>query len=177
MLRLLPKLFRYACLMALPSLLPIAEAGAKKAPPMTIRLHCEGAASDGSSFVTELTLTDGSKLPIRKVPVVNERDITAFYPFPGNDGLAGAYFRLDAHGSNKLHQLGVEDKGRTAVILLNGRPASILKISGTVSDGILYVPGGILPQEVLQLEGHFPVIGRESEFGKTKRQPKAQPAS
>lgn len=163
--------------MALPSLLPIAEAGAKKAPPMTIRLHCEGAASDGSSFVTELTLTDGSKLPIRKVPVVNERDITAFYPFPGNDGLAGAYFRLDAHGSNKLHQLGVEDKGRTAVILLNGRPASILKISGTVSDGILYVPGGILPQEVLQLEGHFPVIGRESEFGKTKRRPKVQPAS
>jgi hypothetical protein len=163
--------------MALPSLLPIAEAGGKKAPPMTIRLHCEGAASDGSSFVTELTLTDGSKLPIRKVPVVNERDITAFYPFPGNDGLAGAYFRLDAHGSNKLHQLGVEDKGRTAVILLNGRPASILKISGTVSDGILYVPGGILPQEVLQLEGHFPVIGRESEFGKTKRRPKAQPAS
>jgi hypothetical protein len=163
--------------MALPSLLPIAEAGAKKAPPMTIRLHCEGAASDGSSFVTELTLNDGSKLPIRKVPVVNERDITAFYPFPGNDGLAGAYFRLDAHGSNKLHQLGVEDKGRTAVILLNGRPASILKISGTVSDGILYVPGGILPQEVLQLEGHFPVIGRESEFGKTKRRPKAQPAS
>jgi hypothetical protein len=157
--------------------LPIAEAGAKKAPPMTIRLHCEGAASDGSSFVTELTLNDGSKLPIRKVPVVNERDITAFYPFPGNDGLAGAYFRLDAHGSNKLHQLGVEDKGRTAVILLNGRPASILKISGTVSDGILYVPGGILPQEVLQLEGHFPVIGRESEFGKTKRRPKAQPAS
>jgi len=175
--RLLPRLFRFACLLALPSLLPTAEAGAKKDPPMSIRLHCEGAASDGSSFVTELTLNDGTKLPIRKVPVVNERDITAFYPFPGNDGLAGAYFRLDAHGSNKLHQLGVEDKGRTAVVLINGRAASLLKISGSVRDGILYVPGGILPQEVLRLEGHFPVIGRESEFGKRKRQPKAQPAS
>lgn len=173
----IPRLTGAALLLAVLSLLPSVFAGGKKAPPVTIRLHCEGAATDGASFVTELTLTDGKKLPIRKVPVVNENDITAFYPFPGNDGLVGAYFRLDAHGSHKLQQLGVEDKGRTAVALINGRPASILKITGTVNDGILYVPGGLLPQEILQLEGHFPVIGRESEFGKKKRQPKNQPAS
>jgi len=163
-------------LLALFALLPASSAGGKKAPPIAIRLHCEGTATDGPSFIAELTLQDGTKLPIRKVPVVNERDITAFYPFPGNDGLAGAYFRLDAHGSHKLQQLGVEDKGRTAVVLVNGRPASILKITGTVRDGILYVPGGLLPQEILQLEGHFPIIGRESEFGKKKPRPKAAPA-
>lgn len=156
-------------MLALLALPPALFAGAKKTPPLAIRLHCEGSATDGDSFVTELTLRDGTKLPIRKVPAVNERDITAFYPFPGNDGLAGAYFRLDAHGSNKLHQLGVEEKGRSAVVLVNGRAASILKISGTVRDGILYVPGGLLPQEILQLESHFPLIGRESEFRKGKR--------
>lgn len=173
MSRLIPCLHGTALLLAILTLLPSAFAGGKKTLPVAIRLHCEGSPTDGDSFVTELTLNDGTKLPIRKVPVVNERDIKAFYPFPGNDGLAGAYFRLDAHGSNKLHQLGVEDKGRTAVVLINGRPASILKISGTVRDGILYVPGGLLPQEILQLEKHFPLIGRESEFGKKKRAPKA----
>lgn len=152
--------------LATPALL---RAGGAKPPPVTIRLHCEGSATDGPSFVTELQLADGRKIPIRKVPAVNERDIRAFYPFPGNDGLPGAYFRLDAHGAHKLQQLAIEDKGRTAVVLVNGRPAAVLKISGPVDDGILYVPGGLLPQEILQLERHFPVIGRESESGKKKR--------
>jgi hypothetical protein len=152
-------------------------AGTKKTPTTTIRLHCEGTTSDGASFVTELQLADGRKISIRKVPAVNERDITAFYPFPGNDGLAGAYFRLDAHGAHKLQQLTVEDKGRTAVILINGRPSSVLKITGTVADGILYVPGGLLPQEIVALQIKYPVIGRESEFGKKrpKRKPEAAP--
>ena len=156
-------------------LLHPALAGSQKGPVTTIRLHCEGSSTDGPSFVTELQLTDGRKIPIRKVPAVNERDITAFYPFPGNDGLVGAYFRLDAHGSHKLHQLTLEDKGRTAVVLVNGRPASVLKLSGTVGDGILYVPGGLLPQEVVALEAKFPIIGRESEFGKKKRVLKSEP--
>ena len=155
-------------------LAPSTLAGTKKTPTTTVRLHCEGVASDGTSFVTELELTDGRKIPIRKVPAVNERDFKAFYPFPGNDGMAGAYFRLDAHGSHKLHQLTLEDKGRTAVILINGRPASILKISGTVADGILYVPGGFLPQEIAALQSQFPIIGRESEFGKKKAAPKPE---
>jgi len=153
-----------------------ALAGSKKGPVITIRLHCEGSSTDGPSFVTELQLADGRKLPIRKVPAVNESDITAFYPFPGNDGLVAAYFRLDAHGAHKLHQLTVEDNGRTAVVLINGRPASVLKLTGTVSDGILYVPGGFLPQEVAALQAKFPVIGRESEFGKKKTAPKPEAA-
>lgn len=155
---------------------PASLAGTRKTPPTTIRLHCEGSSSDGPSFVTDLELVDGRKIPIRKVPAVNERDITAFYPFPGNDGLTGAYFRLDAHGAHKLHQLTVEDKGRTAVVLVNGRPATIMKISGTVADGILYVPGGILPQEIAALEARFPVIGKESEFGKRKSAPAKEAA-
>ena len=40
-------------------------AGTKKTPTTTVRLHCEGVASDGTSFVTELELTDGRKIQIR----------------------------------------------------------------------------------------------------------------
>ncbi len=167
--------FSYLVLVAsLAAFIPATFAGTKKGPTTTIRLHCEGSSMDGPSFVTELQLNDGRKIPIRKVPAVNEQDITAFYPFPGNDGLVAAYFRLDAHGAHKLHQLTVEDKGRTAVVLVNGRPATVMKISGTVSDGILFVPGGLLPEEIAALQSKFPVIGRESAFRKKQRAPKPE---
>jgi hypothetical protein len=116
------------------------------------------------------------KIFMRKVPAVNERDITAFYPFPGNDGLAGAYFRLDAHGTNKLQQFALEEKGRLAIVLVNGRIASAMSIDGARSDGLLYVPGGILPVEIALLQKKFPVIGSESAFGKKPRPAKTEPA-
>lgn len=147
-----------------------AHAGAKKSPALSIRLHGEGSSTDGPSFSSEVQLNNPPvKIFMRNVPVTSERDITAFHPFPGNDGQAGAYFRLDAHGANKLQQFSVEEKGRTAVILINGRVAANMKISGAVKDGILYVPGGIQREEILLLQKQFPLIGNESEFGKKPR--------
>lgn len=151
-------------------------AGGKKAPVLTIRLHGEGSASDGPSFSSEIQLNNPPvKIFMRNVPVTSERDITAFLPFRGNDGQAGAYFRLDAHGANKLQQFTVEEKGRTAIVMINGRIVANMKINAAVNDGILYVPGGILPVEIQLLEKQFPVIGRESEFGKKPRRPAKEP--
>ena len=50
--------------------------------------------------------------------------------------------------------------------MVNGRVAAALRVEQRVKDGILFVPGGILPNEVQLLELKYPVIGRESEFGK-----------
>lgn len=142
-------------------------AGAKKAPPVTIRLHGEAASSDGASFSAEVTLLHSNeKIRIAKVPVVSERDIRAFHPFPGSDGSIGAYFLLDAHGANKLQQFSIEDKGGKALVLVNGRVASALLIDKTVNDGILYVPVGILPAEIKALQKSFPLIGEESKAKK-----------
>jgi hypothetical protein len=150
-------------------------AGTKKAPLVTIRLHGEGSSTDGPSFSSEVQLNNPQvKMFIRNVPVVSERDIEAFLPFPGNDGQVGAYFRLDAHGNNKLHQFTVEEKGRTAIILINGRIVANMMIKSAVNDGILYVPGGITQEEILVLQQHFKIIGRESEFGKKPRRPMNQ---
>ena len=57
--------------------------------------------------------------------------------------------------------------------MVNGRVAAALRVEERVQDGILFVPGGILPNEVALLEMKFPVIGRESEFG--KKPPKDKP--
>lgn len=163
----MPPLLRRSLLFSV--LLAIAIAGplysgGKKSTPVTIRLHGEAPASDGASFSAEITLLHShEKMRIAKVPVLSERDIKAFLPFPGTEGSIGAYFRLDAHGANKLQQFSIEDKGGRAVVLVNGRVASLLLIDKTVKDGILYVPGGIMPGEVQQLKKSFPLIGEESK--------------
>ena len=153
--------------LAIVSLLPgQIYAGSKKSAPITIRLHGEGNRADGESFVTEIQLKKPpQKIFIHKVPEVSERDIKTFLPFPGNDGMIGAYFRLDPHGTNKLQQFTTEQKGRIGVILINGRIASAVRVTPN-SDGIFFVPGGLLPEEVLLLQKQFPIIGQESEFGK-----------
>ena len=155
---------------------PLAlHAGQKKPAPVSIRVFCEGNEKEGESFVTPVELTVPQKrVFLRKVPVVTERDISSFYPFPGRDGMIGAYFRLDAHGADKLDQFTTEDRGKLAVIMINGRVAAALRIEQRVRDGILFVPGGILPNEVALLEGNYPVIGRESEFGKKPTKEKKQ---
>lgn len=170
------RVFRLLLVVVALSAFEPAVAGQKKPPPVTIRLHGEGNAREGESFVTEVELTSPQrKIVIRKVPVLNEKDIKAFLPFPGHDGMVGAYFRLDAHGSNKLLQFTTEAKGQVAVILVNGRVAAAARVDRTVSDGILFVPGGILPNEIAMLQTRFPIIGREDEFRETSKMPKKEP--
>lgn len=161
-----------ALLLFLPLML---HAGQKKPPPVSIRLFSEGNEKEGESFVTPVELTNPQKrVFLQKVPILTERDINAFYPFPGRDGMIGAYFRLDAHGSDKLDQFTTEDRGKLAVIMINGRVSAALRVEKRVTDGILFVPGGILPNEVSLLEMKYPVIGRESEFGKKPAPEKKQ---
>ncbi len=162
--RLLP-----ALLLVLPLSL---HAGQKKPPPVSIRLLAEGNEREGESFVTPVELTNPpKKIFVRKVPIISERDIKGFLPFPGRDGMIGTYLLLDAHGSDKLEQFTTSDRGKLAVIFVNGRVAAAVRVDTRVTDGILYVPGGILPNEIQLLQAKYPVIGREAEFG--KKPPKA----
>ena len=86
--------------------------------------------------------------------------------------MIGAYFRLDPHGADKMEEFTTEDRGKLAVIMVNGRVAAALKVDHRVTDGILFVPGGILPNEVELLQTKYPVIGNEAAFG--KKPPKAK---
>lgn len=154
------------------SILPL-HAGEKKPAPVNIRLHSEGNEKEGDSFVTSVELTNPQKkVFIRRVPILTERDIKAFAPFPGRDGMIGAYFLLDPHGADKLEQFTTEDRGKLAVVMVNGRVAAALRVDSRVADGILFVPGGIMPNEISLLQAKYPILGHESEFG--KKPPKAK---
>ncbi len=158
-------------------LLPLAQltAAENKPSPVTIRLHAEGKTTDSETFVVPITLTNPpKKTVIRKVPVVTERDIDAFFPFAAPDGTIGCYFRLDANGSNKLMQHTVEFRDTLAVAMINGRPACVLMVGEKITDGILAIPSGFSSEEVVLLQTKFPIISKEKEFEAQKK--KAQDA-
>jgi hypothetical protein len=62
------------------------------------------------------------------------------------------------------------------VVLINGRIASAIMVQPGNNDGIFFVPGGFLPEEIARLQKKFPVIGKESEFRKKSRAPKKESA-
>jgi hypothetical protein len=144
---------------------------AEKRPAISIRLHAEGNPSEGESFVTPVTLVNPPKQTvIRKVPIVTERDIVAFYPFAAADGTIGCYFKLDADGTNKLTQHTIEFRDTLVVALINGRVACVMMVGEKVTDGIMPFPSGFLPQEIVDLQARYPIIGREKGIPGTKEE-------
>jgi hypothetical protein len=135
-----------------------------------VRLHAEGLAQEGETFVIPVTLTNPPKQTyIRRVPIVTERDIVAFYPFAAPDGSIGCYFKLDADGTHKLHQHTVEKLDTIVVAMVNGRVACTMLVDRQIKDGILTIPSGFLPVEIAKLQARFPIMGKEKEFSEQKK--------
>lgn len=151
-------------------LLVLSLAFAQAAAPLTVRIHSEATEHEGSQFVTQIELNNSKKKTyIRKVPVVTEREILAFYPLQMPDGSLGAYLLLDADGRNKLEQHTGSSRDTMVVALINGRVANSMRVDKKVTDGILYIPGGFLPEELVQLQAKYPTLGKEKEFDEQKK--------
>jgi len=152
------------------SLLPLAaQAGEKKPAALAVRLHAEGNPKDGATFGTSIQLAyPKQKIFIKKVPVVTENDFVSFYPFSAGNGTLGAYFKLDPNGTNKLEAHTVESRGSLSVAMIAGRVASAMRVDKKITDGILVIPSGFLPEEILLLQTEFPTIGMEKDFKEQK---------
>jgi hypothetical protein len=157
--------------LALIFLLPLLAFGAEqKPPPISIRLHAEGNPREGEPFVVPVTLLNPPKQTvIRKVPIVTERDVVAFYPFHAADGTLGCYFKLDANGANKLLQHTIEYRDTLVVAMVNGRVACTMMVGKKITDGIMPFPSGFLPREIVELQARYPIIGKEKEFPEQKK--------
>jgi hypothetical protein len=154
-------------------LLPLATLCAgesNQSNEVQVRLHTEGLEQEGPTFVVPVTLTNPPKKTfLRKVPIITERDIVSFYPFAAADGSIGCYFKLDADGGHKLHQHSVEKLDTVVVAMINGRVATTMMVDKQVKDGILPIPSGFLPIEVVKLQTKFPIMGKEKEFDEQKK--------
>jgi hypothetical protein len=161
---------RRILLFCLLPLAPLFSGETKQGTDVQIRLHAEGQEQEGETFVVPVTLTNPPKQTfVRKVPIVTERDIVAFYPFAAHDGTIGCYFKLDADGGHKLHQHTVEKLDTLVVAMINGRVACAMMVDKQVKDGILPIPSGFMPIEIAKLQTKFPIMGKEKEFDEQKK--------
>ncbi len=136
----------------------LCTGGAKK-PVVDLRIHGEGIAAEAPTFAFPATLLNGRETYLSRMPLITQREVRSIYPFPAADGSEGVYLKLDNHGTGLLQQHTMERRGRTLVVLLNGRQVTNLLVDRPVTDGIVSIPRGLSPEDIALLRTAFPVIG------------------
>lgn len=163
---------RFWILLLLPLALTCLTAGAKKSEAMSVQFHCETTAQDGSTFATKMTVGNPPRqLHIEKMPTITDRDIKSIYPFPAQDGSGsmGAYFMVDNHGANLLQAATTQHRNSYMIPVINGRPVSLIYIASPVKDGVISVPSGITPEEVVLMAKTFSIYGETATDTKNRR--------
>jgi hypothetical protein len=128
------------------SLLSTVEA---KSRHCLFRVHTEASASDSQAFATAVRATiSGKPVVIEKMASISESDVVAFSAYRAPDGTFGALLRLDDHGRTVLDTLSVERRGHLLFLFMNGRALTELQIDKRVSDGQLYIPSGLIADDL-----------------------------
>jgi hypothetical protein len=150
-----------------------APAGAKKQSAVAVRFYGQGGgAGEGSDFSQPVPLLgSGRTIYMQTMPLITEKEITAYYAFPATDGSGtmGAYFKLDDHGRNLLGQHTMARRGEYLLAFFNGRHVVDLRIDRGVTDGIVCIPRGLTPTDAELLSITFREIGKEHVSPSQKR--------
>ncbi len=149
-----------------------AHAGAKKQSAVNVRFYPE-AGAEGGEFSQKVQLLNN---PARttymgEIPLISERDITAYYPFQAGDGSFGTYFKLDDHGTNLLAQHTMSRRGSYVLVFFNGRHVVDLSVDRPVQDGIAVIPSGLTETDIALLDMTFSRIGQENVKPSKKKTP------
>lgn len=154
-----------------------AGASDKKKDVFSIRIHGEGSPEDGEKFTVPVVLLDGRKTTLSIMPLLNEHDIKAVYPFKTADGTYGAFLRLDGHGANLLTQYSIEKMGAntTLTVFINGRQVVSVIVDKPVKDGIFWIPSGMTIMEEARMVNAFPVMGQENAASQKKKKDQFMP--
>jgi hypothetical protein len=136
---------------------PLALAKSKKC---TVRLHVQKNEKDGSAFTTPVTTPiSGKNIFIEKIPTISEHDVSAYRPYAAGNGNFGVLLQLDEHGRLALDALSVEQRGSTALMLINGRVVTELFIDRRVSDGQIFIASGLTAADIASMQKTWPEIG------------------
>lgn len=160
-------IFLLAALVAAP--LSVSASSKRKKDEITIRFHLQANEQDGAPFITAVqTTAAGAPAYVKKIPEINENDITAIYPFAAADGTMGCAYQLDPHGRMSLDTVSVENRGRVFVIFVNGRLVSAMLIDKRISDGVITIPAGLTNEEIDKMLLKYRVIGEPAKRPKKK---------
>lgn len=157
--------------------LPDARGGTSpQQAPVILRFHPQ-TTDRGGEFSRPVTLQhSGKQVFIGTMPLINERDVVSAHPFPAGDGTFGAYFKLDAHGTNLVMQHTTSQRGTFLFAYFNGRQVIDLYVDRPVTDGIITIPRGLAAAEVELIEGKYPPIGQEGRKP-VKKKPAPNPTA
>ena len=151
--------------------------GSSSKPKVTVRFHAEVNPNDGTSFAMPVNLQYQRRAAhVSRVPVFNEKQIQAIYPFEADDGTWGCYFQLDVQGRIRLETMSSEQM-HTALVLFLGTKSGQhqvidMLIDKPISTGAITVPRGMTAAEVVVMKEQFPVIGEEKNKRKKVAEPK-----
>jgi hypothetical protein len=97
---------------------------------------------------------------IEKMPWISEQDVTAFSPYPAQDGTYGALIELDEHGRVVLDTLSIERRGSFLFVFINGRLITELQVDKRVADGKIYIPSGLTAADIDLMKKDWRLIGQ-----------------
>ena len=146
-----------------------AQAGAKKAPAVMVRIYVETNQRDSSTFTVPLTW-NGRTFYVSKVPVAMESDFTSMHPYRAADGSFAAAFQLQDNTRLGLQTVSIANRGRLLVVVVNNRVITPLRIDREITDGIINVPTGLTEMDIRGLGDRLPIMserprGPETEGG------------
>ena len=121
----------------------------------TFRVHAEANPKNGPVFSTQVRLF-GRLVTIEKVPTLSENDVTGLQTYRAADGTHGALFQLNEHGRLALDTGGVDRRGGSLFVFVNGRPVTELQIDRRVSDGRIYIAAGLTANDLVLLKKDWP---------------------
>jgi hypothetical protein len=134
--------------------------GMSRKPIVTVRFHTEANARDGETFATPVDLRYQRRAAyMNRVPDFSEKQIKDILPFDAGDGTWGCMFRLDTQGRIRLESLSSEKRGSALVVFIGTKEGQHqvvdLLIDRPVTDGVITVPRGLTPLEVVALRKEF----------------------
>jgi hypothetical protein len=148
------------CVFAFCLVFALAE-GVAKQRHCTFRVHAQANPRDTEVFATSVRAQiSGKDVAIEKTPWISERDVTAFSPYPAQNGTYGVLIQLDEHGRVVLDTLSVEHRGSFLFVFVNGRFVTQLQVDRRVSDGKIYIPSGLTAADIDLMKKDWRLIGQ-----------------
>lgn len=147
-----------------------APAGGKSAQAY-VGLHVQGDEFEGEKFVRPNVINGQTKY-FRIMPEVVTRHFSAFQAFMAQDGASyGVALRLNEEGLRAMDVTCVNNRGRLARIIVNGKLLDVVQIDNTPGDGYIIAWSGldaadlkILGKKMKRLDDGMP--GEEQKKGK-----------
>ncbi len=124
-----------------------------------LRIHVEANAQDTEVFASSIhAKVSGKDVAIEKIASISERDVVGFTAYTVGNGEYSVLLQLDDHGRIALDSLSVEHRGGYLFVFVNGRAVTELQIDKRVSDGKIYIPGGLTAADLKLMKKDWRVI-------------------